>query len=97
MSGSCPLCLTPPCLNFEPPATAAPFFDLSRFGAIERFPGKLFGAPIRCPKGQRRASVAARQLCPKLGFQSAGQKGLPCAMVGVPPGAGAKSNKVRVV
>src|SRR5262245_7559933 len=25
-SGSCPLCLTPPCLTFEPPATAARFF-----------------------------------------------------------------------
>src|ERR1051325_7270394 len=26
VSGSCPLCLTPPCYHFEPPATAAPFF-----------------------------------------------------------------------
>src|SRR6476646_11934569 len=26
LSGSCPLCLTPPCYHLEPPATAAPFF-----------------------------------------------------------------------
>src|SRR5262252_6239519 len=25
LSGSCPLCLTPPCYHLEPPATAAPF------------------------------------------------------------------------
>jgi hypothetical protein len=31
LSGSCPLCLTPPCYHLEPPATAAPF--LSHFGA----------------------------------------------------------------
>src|SRR4029077_11611930 len=31
LSGSCPLCLTPPCYHLEPPATAAPF--LSQYGS----------------------------------------------------------------
>ena len=31
LSGSCPLCLTPPCYHLEPPATAALF--LSHFGS----------------------------------------------------------------
>jgi hypothetical protein len=29
LSGSCPLCLTPPCYHLEPPATAAPFCPIS--------------------------------------------------------------------
>src|ERR1700751_1636649 len=38
-SGSCPLCLTPPCYNLEPPATAAPFFFSGQFSGV--FPGGL--------------------------------------------------------
>src|SRR5262249_20323638 len=32
-SGSCPLCLTPPCYRLEPPATGAPFL---RVGVIDQ-------------------------------------------------------------
>src|SRR5712671_2755873 len=35
-SGSCPLCLTPPCYHFEPPATAALFFGPRRRGPRRR-------------------------------------------------------------
>ena len=48
VSGSCPLCLTPPCYHFEPPATAAPFFVPFR------------GRP--CPHGYHFVNIAAERL-----------------------------------
>ena len=50
LSGSCPLCLTPPCLDFEPPAMAAPFFnDASTEGRDAR------GVAVFCPTFSLRA------------------------------------------
>jgi hypothetical protein len=41
--------------------------------------------------------VAAWQLCPKLCIQGAGHVVLPCAMVAVSPGVGAKAKQSRSV
>ncbi|MGB6797128.1 MAG: hypothetical protein WBE48_11405, partial [Xanthobacteraceae bacterium] len=34
LSGSCPLCLTPPCYHLEPPATAALFCSVCDFSIV---------------------------------------------------------------
>src|ERR1700704_3329607 len=88
------LCLTPPCLNFEPPATAAPFFACPVSGHRS-----IFSENARlCDRWlvSMLAGVAARQLCPKLCAHGAGHVVVPCAMVVVSPGAGAKNKTVRV-
>jgi hypothetical protein len=51
LSGSCPLCLTPPCYHLEPPATAAPFFWLLGIAAAM--------APHECLRQQPNFSTAA--------------------------------------
>jgi hypothetical protein len=77
------------------------FFWLSRFGAAECFlqngvfsktPG--FTIPVI---GSVPVGVAAWQLCPKLCIQGAGHVVLPCAMVAVSPGVGAKAKQSRSV
>jgi hypothetical protein len=43
LSGSCPLCLTPPCYHLEPPATAA-LFSLNAAADGRFFAGNYVGS-----------------------------------------------------
>jgi hypothetical protein len=52
-SGSCPLCLTPPCYHLEPPATAALFYDFV----------VLSGIAARCGNYVESLAVKSAGLC----------------------------------
>src|SRR5215472_8733553 len=65
-SGSCPLCLTPPCYNLEPPATAAPFYFSG--SKLEAFPtvsasGNYVGNFRLKPAGQRPLVARCSMRC----------------------------------